>query len=111
VSGHGVGAVETPGPWSEFHTADVSGFGFGTVRECGEPLFHLYSGTPEQITDVVAKLNGHAALLARERELREAAELALEAFDSAPSHFSRDNVKAIAALREALALSRGGPQL
>lgn len=59
-------------PWAAFITDTESGFGFGNNREWGLPLFKLYNGTPDQIDDVVCKLNAYDSLKAQNEELVEA---------------------------------------
>lgn len=57
-------------PWSAYETDDGchSGFGFGTTREWGRPVFRLYEGDPDQIADVVRKLNAHDELVTALRD-------------------------------------------
>lgn len=56
--------------WSAYETVDGchSGFGFGTTREWGHPVFRLYEGDQGQTADVVRKLNSHADLLSALRD-------------------------------------------
>lgn len=64
--------AEQPKPWAVLDDGYKSGFGFGTESEWGQPLFCLYDGTPEQVSDVVRQLNSFASLSAMNEKLVEA---------------------------------------
>lgn len=97
----------TPGPWEYVE---------GTLCDHkGEPYSDYISVKAADGSSILwmpADVFNHddARLIAAAPELLEACELALGAFDGAPINFSRDNVTAIMALREAIARATGEQQ-
>jgi hypothetical protein len=76
----------------------------------GPPHNHIVWCGPEQRVCFLTSdgpSTANARLISAAPDLLEACELAVAAFDCAPSHFSRDHVREIYALREAIFKATG----